>query len=48
MRLLRDFQGYVTHNEASEIKKKRGGGGIAAPVILFTRSLIWEMIYVLL
>lgn len=43
MRLLRDFQGYVTHNEASEIKKK-GGGGIAAPVILFTRSLIWEMI----
>lgn len=24
MRLLRDFQGYVTHNEASEIKKKRG------------------------
>lgn len=22
MRLLRDFQGYVTHNEASEIKKK--------------------------
>lgn len=25
MRLLRDFQGYVTHNEASEIKKKGGG-----------------------
>lgn len=39
MRLLRDFQGYVTHNEASEIKKKKRGG-IAAPVILFTRSLI--------
>lgn len=41
MRLLRDFQGYVTHNEASEIKKKRGN---CCSVILFTRSLIWEMI----